>query len=711
MSFPPSKGAPRRRANRLAGEKSPYLLQHAHNPVDWHPWGDEAIARAQREDKPIFLSIGYSTCHWCHVMERESFENEDIAAFLNANFIPIKVDREERPDLDQIYMTATQAMSGGGGWPMSVWLNPRLEPFFCGTYFPPDDRGGRPGFLEMLRRIHRAWGQSRGKLDEQAARLAGAVRALVDEGDAPAAARVSLPAAAYRHFSDSFDAAFGGFGGAPKFPRPVQFSFLFRYHAATGDRRALEMAALTLERMAHGGICDQLGGGFHRYSVDEEWRTPHFEKMLFDNAQLLVVYREAWQLTRQPLFEEVARGIAGYVARDMTSAEGAFFSAEDADSEGCEGAFYVWRLEELRRLLGVADTEIVAARYGCTEEGNFEPGRNVLHPAEDAEIVAGRLKISPEELRRAVERAKPKLLDARARRPRPLRDDKVLVAWNGLMISGLATAGRAFGERDFVARAARAAEFLLANLRDSATGHLLRRWREGEARGAAFLDDYAFFVAGLLDLYEASGEKRWLTEAERLTAEQREAFWDAKRGGYFLVRGDDPSLLIRPKSDYEGAEPSGNSVAALNLLRLAGLTGDDAHRTRAEETLRAFGPRLERFPPSMPLMIAAHMDFLAPPRQVAVAVGADPEKAEALWREVNRHFLPHTALFGPGAARPPKLAGMGPVEGKSAVHICRGFTCRAPVLDCAGLSAALAGKLDAPQASETGAARAPSSGA
>ncbi len=676
-----SAASPRPRANRLAGEKSPYLLQHAANPVDWHPWGDEAIAKARREDKPIFLSIGYSTCHWCHVMERESFENAEIAAYLNAHFVPIKVDREERPDLDQLYMTATQAMTGGGGWPMSVWLNPRLEPFFCGTYFPPDDRGGRPGFLEMLRRIQRAWKESRGTLDEQAGRLARAVGSLVDEGDAPAAAPVSLPATAYRHFERSFDATFGGFGGAPKFPRPVQFSFLFRYAAATGDGRARDMALLTLERMAHGGIRDQVGGGFHRYSVDAEWRVPHFEKMLFDNAQLLAAYCAAWQFTRQPIFEEVAREIAEYIRRDMTSPEGAFFSAEDADGEGHEGRFYAWRLEELREALGAEEARIVAERFACVAEGNFEDGRNVLHPAEEIEAVARRLGMPAAKVRNVVARAKPKLFAARARRARPLRDDKVIASWNGLMISGLATAGRAFGDAAFATMAARAAEFILVRLRDPATGRLLRRWRDGEARGVAFLDDYAFLAAGLLDLFEASGEARWLEEARRLTAEQIEGFWDATRGGFFLARGDDPTLFVRPKSDYEGAEPSGNSVAALNLLRLAGLTGDEAYRARAEETLRAFGPRLERFPPAMPLMMCAVMDHLAPPRQVVVAAGADREQAETLWREVNRCFLPHTTLFGPNAPRPRALAGMKPVNGRSAVYVCRNFACHAPTTD------------------------------
>jgi uncharacterized protein YyaL (SSP411 family) len=684
--MPPDPGRP---ANRLAGEKSPYLLQHARNPVDWFPWGEEAHAKARREDKPIFLSIGYSTCHWCHVMERESFENAEVAEFLNAHFVPIKVDREERPDLDQVYMTATQAMTGGGGWPMSVWLNPRLEPFFCGTYFPPEDRGGRPGFLEMLRRIQRAWKQSRGKLDEQAARLAGAVGALVDEKDAPAPAPASLPAAACRHFAQSFDAAFGGFGGAPKFPRPVQFGFLLRHHAATGECHALDMAALTLERMARGGICDQLGGGFHRYSVDQEWRVPHFEKMLYDNAQLLVAYSEAWQATRNPLFEEVARGIAGYVARDMTLPEGAFCSAEDADSEGEEGTFYAWTLAEIRDVLGGADAGIVAAFYGCTGEGNFEHGKNVLHPAEGAAAVAARLGTSPGDVLGAVARARPKLLEARSRRPRPLRDDKVIASWNGLMISGLAVAGRAFGEEGFVGMAARAAEFVLARLRDPSTGRLLRRWREGEARGAAFLDDHAFLAAGLLDLHEASGERRWLAEAERLNAEQAEGFWDAGRGGFFLARGDDPSLLVRPKADYEGAEPSGNSVAARNLLRLAGLTGDDSYRARAGEVLRAFGPRLERFPPAMPGMLCALMDERALPRQVVVDAGGDPAGAGALWREVNRHFLPNTTLFGPSAALPAALAGMRAASGGPAVHVCRDGVCRAPARELSGLAGAL----------------------
>ena len=461
--------------NRLAGEKSPYLLQHAYNPVDWYPWGAEAFEKARREDKPIFLSIGYSTCHWCHVMERESFENPEIAKVMNDYFVCIKVDREERPDLDQIYMTATQAMTGSGGWPMSVWLNHKLQPFYTGTYFPPENRYGRPGFPEILKRIHEVWTENRDKINAQGASLQDALKQHAEAKGDGAAVPASVIAEAYSYFQKTFDATTGGFGGAPKFPRAVQFPFLFRHYAATGERHSLDMALFTMQHMARGGMYDQLGGGFARYSVDAEWRVPHFEKMLYDNAQLLSAYTEAWQITQEDFYRDVARDIVRYVARDMTAPGGAFFSAEDADSEGEEGTFYVWTEEETRALLGEDVAKVVMRRYDFHPGGNFEHGKNVLHAVVSMAETAKRTGKTVEQVSSILEAAKQKMFDVRCKRPRPHLDDKILTGWNGLMISGLAQAGRAFGEKEFTVRAEKAADFILKTMRDPKTGRLDRK--------------------------------------------------------------------------------------------------------------------------------------------------------------------------------------------------------------------------------------------
>ena len=677
------------KANRLIREKSPYLLQHAYNPVDWHAWGEEAFHRARKEDKPIFLSIGYSTCHWCHVMEHESFENLEIAKILNDHFISIKVDREERPDLDQIYMAATQAMTGAGGWPMSVWLNHDLKPFHAGTYFPPDSRYGRPGFGELLTRIHETWVQDRKKVDDSGDRLTEALKE--DSGARPESSAIPTGAVAdaYKHFQRTFDPTDGGFGRAPKFPRAVQFDFLFRYHAATGDRHALHMALFTLRKMVQGGMYDQLGGGFHRYSVDEEWRVPHFEKMLYDNGQLLGVYTEAWQITRDDFYRQAARDIIRYMARDMTSPEGAFFSAEDADSEGHEGTFYVWTEDETRSLLGETAAKVIMTHYDFKDGGNFEHGKNVLHNILSIGETAKKTNKTEEDVRRIIEESKTKLFEARSKRPRPHLDDKILTAWNGLMISGLARAGRAFGETDDVKRAARAADFILTQLRDPSNGRLLRRYRDGEARGTAFLDDYAFFIAGLIDLFEADHDPRWLREADRLIQEQIQRLWDSRDGGFFFAGADDPYLLFRAKSDYEGAEPSGNAVAAVNLLRLAQLTHSQDYRDRAEKILKAFSEKIRQFPSAMPTMLCAFNDSLTPTRQIVIA--GDPQKADtrAMLREVNPRYLPNTViLLADGGERQAELAkrlsfleAVKPLNGKATAYVCRDYVCQKPTND------------------------------
>ena len=680
---------PHPKPNYLIHEKSPYLLQHAYNPVNWYPWGSKAFEKAKKENKPIFLSIGYSTCHWCHVMEHESFENPEIAKILNDHFISIKVDREERPDLDQIYMAATQAMTGSGGWPMSVWLNHNLEPFYAGTYFPPDDRYGRPGFPELLKRIHEAWVENRSKIDATAKNLGEALKKSIASRSGESSIPPSAIAEAYQHFRQTFDAVHGGFGSAPKFPRAVQFPFLFRYYMATGDRHALDMALFTLRKMARGGIYDQLGGGFARYSVDAEWRVPHFEKMLYDNGQLLSIYTEAWQITHDGFYQQVARDIIRYIAREMTSKDGAFYSAEDADSDGEEGAFYVWTEKEVRLLLGDDAAQIVMTHYDFQPQGNFEHGKNVLHNIYSIQETAQKTGKTETEVRKILEGAKTKLFQIRSRRTRPHLDDKILTAWNGLMISGMAQAGLAFEEKDFVERAAQAANFILSHLRDPKTGRLLRRYRDGEAKGSAFLDDYTFFAAGLLDLFEASQDPRWLKEAIRITDEQIHLFWDGKDGGFFFAGVEDSTLLMRPKSDYEGAEPSGNSVAITNLLRLAQWTDKREYREKAEQTMKALSENVQRFAASMPMMLCAFSDSLRKSQQIIIA--GDPGKADtqAMWREVTQRYLPNTMLLlvnggrcqAEMTQRLPFLAEIKPLNGKATAYVCQDYTCQTPTSD------------------------------
>ncbi len=542
------------RANRLAEEKSPYLLQHAHNPVNWYPWGPDAFKKAREEDKPIFLSVGYSTCHWCHVMARESFENERIAALLNEHFVSVKVDREERPDIDRIYMLFVQATTGSGGWPMSIWMTPELKPFLGGTYFPPESGYGRPGFADVLVQVAEAWKNQRQQILQSSAAVLGELQRESETAGETVYLDSSVLESGFQYFRRAFDAKYGGFGGAPKFPQPSILCFLLGEHARTGNQEALDMVLRTLRAMAEGRIHDQVGGGFHRYSVDERWSVPHFEKMLYDKAQLAVAYLEASQASGEEFYAGVARDILEYVLRDMTSPEGVFYSAEDADCvidpahpdvKG-EGAFYV---------LGQGDRDA--------------------------------------------------LLAERSKRPRPHRDDKILTGWNGLMISAFALGARVLGDPRYLAAARGSAAFVLSRLYETETGNLRRRYREGETAIPAFLDDYAFFTQGLLDLYEASAEEAFLKTAVRLTEKQRELFEDRERGGFYSTATRDASLLLQLKDDHDGAEPAGNSVAALNLLRLAGITGRRDFLDCADRTLRAFAAQLHRAPASLPRMLAA----------------------------------------------------------------------------------------------------------
>ena len=691
--------------NRLANEQSPYLLQHAHNPVDWFPWGPEAFEKARGEDKPIFLSIGYSTCHWCHVMERESFENEAIAALMNRDYVPIKVDREERPDVDRIYMTFVQATTGGGGWPMSVWLTPDLEPFFGGTYFPPEARYGHPGFASILAQIAAAWAADRGQIVDSARDMVEQLRqhAEVEAGRVGAIDHAILDSGFFA-FRRSFDTRLGGFGPAPKFPRPSVLNFLLRYHARTKNQEALDMALLTLREMAKGGMNDQLGGGFHRYSVDQRWRVPHFEKMLYDQAQLALSCLEAFQASGDPQYAETARRILEYVLRDMTGPEGGFYSAEDADSaidparpdlKG-EGAFYIWSADEIRNRAGQPAADWFCYRYGVEAGGNVadDPhgeftGKNILYQARTVEETARHFGRPIEEVRAGLEQAGRVLLEARSKRVRPHLDDKVLTAWNGLMISAFARGGAILAEPRYAAAARRASEFLIARVYDRQSGALLRRWRQGEAAIPAFLDDYALFAQGLLDLYEAQFDRRDLELAIRLTEKQMELFEDPEQGAFFASAADDASLVMRVKEDYDGAEPSGNSVAAMNLLRLARFTNRSSFRESAERTLAAFASRLAATPAALPQMLAACEWLLDEPREIILVGGRDDADTQALLRTLHSRFVPNRVAMlvdSPKTRRAlaagiPSIEFMEKMEGRASVYVCRNYTCQLPVTE------------------------------
>jgi uncharacterized protein len=698
--------------NRLAAEKSPYLLQHAHNPVDWYPWGEAAFEKARKEDKPIFLSVGYSTCHWCHVMERESFENEAIADLLNEHFVSIKVDREERPDIDSIYMTYVQATTGGGGWPLNVWLTPELKPFFGGTYFPPEDRWGRPGLPSMLERIATAWREERSAVESSADQVTRQLRQFSEVKVEPTVeAEVSLLDAAVRQIQASYDPQFGGFGGAPKFPRPVTLNFLLRSYVRTGDPESLQMTLHTLRKMAEGGMHDQLGGGFHRYSVDATWHVPHFEKMLYDQAQLATVYLDAFQLTRDSFYADVARDILDYVLREMTGPEGEFYSAEDADSirpeqpgELVEGAFYVWTQSEINAALGEKAAAVFSFHYGVEPAGNApsDPhgefrNQNILSIRHTLAETADAFGLAAEATDRQLAASRRRLLDLRDGRPRPRRDDKALTAWNGLMISAFARAASILQESRYRSAAVRAADYIDTRLSDPATGQLLRRSRGGESAIDGFVDDYAFTIQGLLDLYEASLDVRWLERAIALQRIQDERFWDPDGGGYFTTAGEDPNLLFRIKDDHDGAEPSPNSIAALNLLRLSQMTDAPDWRVKAERLFAVFGAQMKKAASAMPQMLAALEFHLSPPRQIILAGTLEDPDTQALLQEVYSRFLPNTVLLlADGGEGQRKLAeqleyirGNEPLDGRATAYVCEQSVCQLPVTDPSALAAQL----------------------
>jgi uncharacterized protein len=704
--------------NRLAREKSPYLLQHAENPVDWFAWNEEAFAKARAENKPIFLSIGYSTCHWCHVMAHESFENEETAAIMNREFVNVKVDREERPDVDRVYMTFVQATTGHGGWPMSVWLTPELKPFIGGTYFPPEDRYGHPGFRKVLSGIATAWKERREQLVEQGNRVVEALRESQSASSDSRKIDIDVLDKAFEQFSRTFDEQYGGFGTAPKFPRPVTFNFLTRYWARTRNERALEINLETLRKMAAGGMHDHIGGGFHRYSVDRYWHVPHFEKMLYDQAQLAVAYLEAFQITQNRQFESVTRDILDYVLRDMTSPDGGFYSAEDADSEEvssvaavydrrkhsqedgdahraplqkkAEGAFYVWTAKEIDDSLGT-DAASFKSHYGVLSQGNAPEGsdphgeftgKNILIERGAAQDRSASAKATAD--RQSLAGAREKLLSIRSRRLRPHLDDKIIAAWNGLMISAFARAGAALGESNYIDAAKRAAEFIRQNLWENGT--LYRSYRKGRSNVEGFADDYAFVIQSLVDLYEATFEIEWLKFAVELQNAMDRLFWDEVNGGYFSTSGKDASVVLRMKDDNDSAEPAASSVAALNLLRLAAMFHRDDWRQRAEKTINAFAATLNAFPSAMPQMLVALDYSLAAPKQIVIAGKIDNEDARALAREVQRAFLPNKVLLlASDYFENEAIRAMSPINGKAAAYVCEDFTCKAPVTEPAKL--------------------------
>jgi uncharacterized protein YyaL (SSP411 family) len=682
--------------NALIGEKSPYLLQHAHNPVNWAPWGEEAFRAARERDAPVFLSIGYSTCHWCHVMERESFENEAIAELLNRYFIPIKVDREERPDVDRIYMTFVQATTGSGGWPMSVFLTPERQPFFGGTYFPPEPWYGRPGFREALEKVAEAWRLDRASIVESGGKTMAELARIAKSAPGYAAPDAATLDSGFYAFRRDFDTRHGGFGGAPKFPRPAVLSFLFRYWERTGSAEALEMSLATLNAMARGGIRDHLGGGFHRYAVDERWFVPHFEKMLYDQAQLATAYLEGYQISGDQTYAQAARETLDYLLRDLRDAGGAFHSAEDADSEGREGQFYIWSAAEIEEALGRPAAEWFLFHYGCEERGNAPgefAGRNILVQAHTVEETARRFGKTEGEVSVSLDASRRRLLERRAGRPRPGLDDKILTAWNGLAISALAKAAQALGEARYGDAAREAAEFILGRLYDAERSTLLRRYRDGDARIAGFLDDYAFFVQGLLDLYETVFEARYLNLAEELTGRQRALFEDAEGGGFYSTAEGGDGLGLRLKDEYDGAEPSGNSVAALNLLRLAEMTGREDFRESAERTLRWAAGRLHASPSASPQMLCAAAWALGPRREIVIAGKRGAPDTEALLHVVHQRFAPGgVTLLVDGeetrrrlSGRLPAVAAMNPVNGAAAAYVCENFACQAPATNPADL--------------------------
>ncbi len=687
MSSPSTNTTAQTPVNRLAREKSPYLLQHQHNPVDWFAWGEEAFARAAQENKPIFLSIGYSTCHWCHVMERESFENEEIARFLKEHFVSIKVDREERPDVDKIYMTFVQGMTGSGGWPLNVFVTPDRKPFFGGTYWPPESKYGRPSFLQVLQQVASAWQSRSNEIVASALKLQEQLTEMTARGNTspPALSKATLQGAGLR-LKEGYDEVNGGFGGAPKFPSPSHPRFLLRYGTRFKDQDAARMVLHTCDKMAAGGIYDQIGGGFARYAVDARWLVPHFEKMLYDNAQLIQLYLDAHLISGEARYAQVVRDVLRYVLRDMTHPEGGFYSAEDADSEGKEGKFYAWTTEELRQLLTAEEFAVATNYFGVTPQGNFVdhsdpnplPNQNVLSIAN-----AGAAKGNEALL----ESARKKMFDVRARRVRPHLDDKILASWNGLMLGAMARAGIVLADESYLAAAEKNLAFLKSKLWVAPT--LYHRWRDGERDNTQLLESYAFLLTGVIELYEATLNPEHLGFAVALAESMVDRFYDKENGGFWQSTAEAKDLIVRVKDDYDGAEPSGNSVAALSLLRLGAITERKPFREAAEKTIRLFSERLQQLPHAVPYLLCAFDFSFEEPRRAVIAGETSAAEGKRLLRAAHLVYQPNKVVLGTTGPVETFARTLTPKDGKPTAYVCTGSACQAPTHEAEKLKASL----------------------
>ncbi len=691
--------------NRLIKEKSPYLLQHAHNPVDWYPWGEEAFEKARRENKPVFLSIGYSTCHWCHVMEAESFSDTQVASLMNDAFVSIKVDREERPDIDNVYMNVSVLMTGSGGWPLTIIMTPDKRPFFVATYIPKDGRFGQAGLLDLIPRVKEAWATQHERILQSATQITSALQQKTSNSSG-ADPDTSTLQAAYQQLKSRFDERYGGFGQSQKFPTPHNFLFLLRYWKRTGDAKALEMVERTLQAMRRGGMYDHVGFGFHRYSTEPTWLVPHFEKMLYDQALLAMAYTEAFQATGKEEYEKTAREIFTYVLRDMTSASGGFYSAEDADSEGEEGKFYLWSEKEIRQALGKEDADLFVKVFGVQSGGNFteqstgnKPGTNILYLSKPLRETAADLKLPEQQLRNRLELSRQKLFAVREKRIHPGKDDKILVDWNGLMIAALAKGSQAFNEPKYLEAAMRAADFIQRNVRTS-DGRLLHRYRDGQANIKAHAEDYAFLIWGLLELHEATFQINYLRAALDLNNELLKHFWDANRGGFYFSADDGEALLVRSKEIYDGAIPSGNSVAMLNLLRLGRITANTDFEQKAAAIGRAFSGEIKSSPSaSTQLMVA--LDFgIGPSYEVVIAGGSQAEDTRAMLNALRIRFIPNkVVLLKPTDQKEPEITRLAAFtkyqssrDGKATAYVCLNYNCKLPTTEINKMLDLLAGK-------------------
>ena len=673
--------------NRLIHETSPYLLQHAHNPVDWYPWSEEAFEKAKKENKPVLLSIGYSACHWCHVMERESFENEKIAALMNELFVNIKVDREERPDLDEIYMNAVQMLTGRGGWPMTMFLTPEGKPFYGGTYFPPEDRQGMPGFPRILQGVAQAYRERPADVEKSVGQILETLHHMAESQPSEKDFAPGIIAESCEKIARAYDSENGGLGQAPKFPNPGVYELFLRYYSESGDERYLTMVAQTLSKMAQGGIYDHVGGGFHRYSVDAKWLVPHFEKMLYDNAQLLRIYSQAYVITGEPLYKTVVEESAGYLLREMHQPEGGFYSTQDADSEGDEGKFFVWTLAEIDALLGAEDGEVFARMYDVTEEGNFEE-KNILHPILTVDQASKFFRKEKSEIEALIARTKEKLFTAREKRIKPFRDEKIIAAWNGLLLSGLAEAIKITGASSCLEASRRTVEFIFGRMfRD---GYLLHVYKDGQAKLRGYLDDYAFVALGLLDLYEVLLDRSLIARAMELADIMLREFWDERGGGLFYTGKSHEPLISRAKPVFDASIPSGNAIAAQLLLRLYHLVGAEDYHTRAETILRSYYDAMVSQPFGFAHMLCALDQYLHPAKEIVIVGERSDARTTDLIKEIHSLYLPNKAvqIFAPGESLEkvsPLMVGKQQIDGRPTAYVCQNFTCSAPVTSWAEL--------------------------